>query len=106
MKQKHFVLISIPCQSAEEMLQAKEAVLFHLETLNPEFTTEGTTLTVKVVPLDPQLYLPDDSVLTMLAKRADKIAATIYTKKPSAQLQLDIQQKTIPTNLRQNKIVP
>ena len=33
----------------------------------------------------------DDSVLTMLAKRADKVAATIYTKKPSAQLQLDIQ---------------
>ena len=91
MKQKHFVLISIPCQSAEEMLQAKEAVLFHLETLNPEFTTEGTTLTVKVVPLDPQLYLPDDSVLTMLAKRADKVNATIYTKKPSAQLLLDIQ---------------
>ena len=33
----------------------------------------------------------DDSVLTMLSKRADKVAATIYTKKPSAQLQLDIQ---------------
>ena len=33
----------------------------------------------------------DDSVLTMLAKRADKVTATIYTKKPSAQLQLDIQ---------------
>ena len=27
----------------------------------------------------------------MLAKRADKVTATIYTKKPSAQLQLDIQ---------------
>ena len=54
MKPKHFVLISIPCQSAEEMLQAKEAVLFHLETLNPEFSAEGTTLTVKVIPLDPQ----------------------------------------------------
>ena len=91
MKQKHFVIISIPCQSAAEMLQAKEAVLFHLETLNPEFTTEGTTLTVKVVPLDPQLFLPDDSVLIMLAKRADKVTATIYTKKPSTQLQLDIQ---------------
>ena len=33
----------------------------------------------------------DDSVLTILSKRADKVAATIYTKKPSAQLQLDIQ---------------
>ena len=33
----------------------------------------------------------DDSVLTMLAKRTDKVTVTIYTKKPSAQLQLDIQ---------------
>ena len=33
----------------------------------------------------------DDSVLTILSKRADKVVATIYTKKPSAQLQLDIQ---------------
>ena len=33
----------------------------------------------------------DDSVLTILSKRADKVAATVYTKKPSAQLQLDIQ---------------
>ena len=33
----------------------------------------------------------DDSVLTILSKRADKVAATIYTKKPTAQLQLDIQ---------------
>ena len=61
MNQKHFVLISIPCQSAAEMLQAKEAVLFHLETLNPEFSAEGTTLTVKVIPLDPQLFLPDEA---------------------------------------------
>ena len=58
MKEKHFVIISIPCQSAEEMQKAKEAVLFHLETLNPEFETKGTTLTVKVIPLDPQLFLP------------------------------------------------
>ena len=33
----------------------------------------------------------DDSVLTILSKRADKVTATIYTKKLSAQLQLDIQ---------------
>ena len=52
MKPTHFVKITIPCQSAEEMLQAKEAVLFHLETLNPGFSVEGTTLTAKVVPLD------------------------------------------------------
>ena len=39
MNQKHFVIISIPCQSAEEMLQAKEAVLFHLETLKDRKST-------------------------------------------------------------------
>ena len=61
MKPTHFVKITIPCQSAEEMLQAKEAVLFHLETLNPEFTTKGTTLTAKVVPLDPKLFYPDEA---------------------------------------------
>ena len=61
MKQKHFVLISIPCQSAAELLQAKEAVLFHLETLNPELSAEGTTLTVKVIPLDPKLFYPDEA---------------------------------------------
>ena len=61
MKPTHFVKITIPCQSAAEMLQAKEAVLFHLETLNPEFSAEGTTLTAKVVPLDPQLFLPDEA---------------------------------------------
>ena len=61
MKQKHFVLITIPCQSTEELQKAKEAVLFHLETLNPEFSSEGTTLTVKVVPLDPQLFFPDEA---------------------------------------------
>ena len=59
--QKHFVIISIPCQSAEELQKDKEAVLYHLETLNPEFTTKGTTLTAKVVPLDPQLFLPDEA---------------------------------------------
>ena len=61
MNQKHFVRISIPCQSTEELQKAKEAVLFHFETLNPEFSAEGTTLTVKVVPLDPQLFLPDEA---------------------------------------------
>ena len=61
MKEKHFVIISIPCQSTEELQKAKEAVLFHLETLYPDFTTEGTTLTAKVVPLDPQLFYPDEA---------------------------------------------
>ena len=44
--------------------------------------------TARIILIDNYI---DDSVLTMLAKRADKVAATIYTKKPSAQLQLDIQ---------------
>ena len=61
MKPKHIILITIPCQSTEELQKAKEAVLFHLETLNPDFTAEGTTLTVKVIPLDPQLFLPDEA---------------------------------------------
>ena len=61
MNQKHFVIISIPCQSAEELQKAKGAVLFHLETLNPEFSIKDTTLTAKVVPLDPQLFLPDEA---------------------------------------------
>ena len=44
--------------------------------------------TTRIILIDDYI---DDSVLTILSKRADKVAATIYTKKPSAQLQLDIQ---------------
>ena len=44
--------------------------------------------TTRIILIDNYI---DDSVLTMLAKRADKVTVTIYTKKPSAQLQLDIQ---------------
>ena len=44
--------------------------------------------TTRIIHIDNYI---DDSVLTILSKRADKVAATIYTKKPSAQLQLDIQ---------------
>ena len=44
--------------------------------------------TTRIILIDNYV---DDSVLTILSKRADKVAATIYTKKPSAQLQLDIQ---------------
>ena len=44
--------------------------------------------TTRIILIDNYI---NDSVLTMLAKRTDKVAATIYTKKPSAQLQLDIQ---------------
>ena len=61
MTPKHFVLITIPCQSTEELQKAKEAVLFHLETLNPELTIKGTTITVKVIPLDPKLFYLDEA---------------------------------------------
>ena len=44
--------------------------------------------TTRIILIDNYI---DDSVLTILSKRADKVAATIYTQKPSAQLQLDIQ---------------
>lgn len=44
--------------------------------------------TTRIILIDNYI---DDSVLTILSKRADKVATTIYTKKPSAQLQLDIQ---------------
>ena len=44
--------------------------------------------TTRIILIDNYI---DDSVLTILSKRSDKVAATIYTKKPSAQLQLDIQ---------------
>ena len=61
MTPKHFVLITSPCQSTEELQKAKEAVLFHLETLNPELTIKGTTITVKVIPLDPKLFYLDEA---------------------------------------------
>ena len=48
MKTKNLVKIVIPCRSAEVMQQAKEAVLYHLETLNPEFIADNNTLTVSV----------------------------------------------------------
>lgn len=61
MKSKHIVKIVIPCRSAEEMQQAKEAVLYHLETLNPEFVEDNNTLTVSVPPLDSDLFAPDEA---------------------------------------------
>lgn len=61
MKTKNLVKIAIRCQSAEEMQKAKEAVLYHLETLNPEFQATNNTLTVTVVPLDPKLFHPDEA---------------------------------------------
>ena len=61
MKSKNIVKIVISCRSAEEMRQAKEVVLYHLETLNPEFLADNNTLTVSVPPLDPKLFAPDEA---------------------------------------------
>ena len=59
--------------------------IFDAYTFINDHIREATT---RIIIIDNYI---DDSVLTILSKRADKVAATIYTKKPSAQLQLDIQ---------------
>ena len=61
MKTTHFVKITIPCQSAEEMHKAKEAVLYHLETLNPNLKFKGNTIIVKVIPIDSKLFRPEEA---------------------------------------------
>ena len=61
MKNKYLVKISIHCQSAEEMQKAKEAVLYLLETLNPEFHAVHSCLTVTVPPQAPKPFLPDEA---------------------------------------------
>ena len=61
MKTKHLIKITIPCHSAEELTRAKQAVLYHLETLNPDFETENNTLKVSVIPIDPKLFYPDEA---------------------------------------------
>ena len=55
-KTKFIVIIEITCHNAEEVMQAKEIVLYHLETLWPEFSFEGNKLTARVQPLDPSLF--------------------------------------------------
>ena len=61
MKKKNLVIITIPCRDLMEVQRAKEAVLYHLETLNPEFSARGNTLTVRVIPLDPSLFQPEEA---------------------------------------------
>ena len=61
MKTKHYVKITIPYHSAEELNRAQQAVLYHLETLNPDLETENSTLKVSVIPLDPKLFYPDEA---------------------------------------------
>ena len=62
-----------------------EGQIFDAYTFINDRIREATTC---IILIDNYI---DDSVLTILSKRADKVTATIYTKKPSAQLQLDIQ---------------
>ena len=61
MKEKVIVLITVPCGSLEEVVRAKETVLFHLETLNPKISIDANTLIVKLVPLDSKLFYPDEA---------------------------------------------
>ncbi len=61
MKTKNFVQITVTCQDLAQMQQAKEAILYHLETLNPDFEAKGNTLIVRVIPLDPSLFALDEA---------------------------------------------
>ena len=61
MKKKNLVIITIPCRDLVEMQRAKEAVLYHLETLNPDFAARGNTLTVRVIPIDPECFQPEEA---------------------------------------------
>lgn len=56
MAEKSKVVITIDCRDIEEMSRAKKAVMYHLETLEPEFRVKGLRLVVSVVPIDPKLF--------------------------------------------------
>ena len=61
MKTKKRILITIPFRDTEELQRAKAAVLYHLETLEPDLSVRGGTLTVRVVPIDPSLFYPEEA---------------------------------------------
>ncbi len=70
MKTKSIVKIEITCRDAAELQKAKEAILYHLETLNPKFSTKplnpdtgGTArlLTVEVIPIDPACFEAEEA---------------------------------------------
>ena len=50
------VQITVTCRDAAELQKAKEAILYHLETLNPDITVKRLRLTVRVVPIDPAYF--------------------------------------------------
>ena len=80
-KVNFFVRTSLPPQQGIFF----DGQIFDAYTFINDRIREATT---RIILIDNYI---DDSVLTILSKRADKVVATIYTKKPSAQLQLDIQ---------------
>ena len=80
-KVNFFVRTSLPPQQGIFY----DGQIFDAYTFSNDRIREATT---RIILIDNYI---DDSVLTILSKRADKVTATVYTKKPSAQLQLDIQ---------------
>ena len=52
MKTNYQVIITVRCSSAEDLVQARQAINYHLETLNPEFSIKRNCLTAIVPPLD------------------------------------------------------
>ena len=56
------VVIEITCHDVDEVVKAREAVLYHLETLGPEFSYDENKLTVRVQPLDLTLFELDEGV--------------------------------------------
>ena len=76
-----FVCTSLPPQQGIFY----DGQIFDAYTFINDRIREATT---RIILIDNYI---DDSVLTMLAKRADKVAATIYTNHISRQLSLDLQ---------------
>ena len=80
-KVNFFVRTSLPPQQGIFY----DGQIFDAYTFINDRIREATT---RIILIDNYI---DDSVLTMLAKRADKVAATIYTNHISRQLSLDLQ---------------
>ena len=50
------VIIEIVCPTSEDKAKAKEIVMYHLETLQPQFKETKHELTAVVLPLDTHLF--------------------------------------------------
>ena len=53
---KAVVEIRIACKSPEDVQQAREAVMYHFELLQPVFQQKRGQLVVRMLPLDPSLF--------------------------------------------------